>query len=151
MKLFLPVKNVRVLEDPIDYADEIPIKKRTFCHIEAKDIPATFRNYVRQEEIDLKIKETVTQLLFSEPKHFHLYFRPITICVDKAIHDNRKKKIFVEIDKNNPNRGIMIGAEILEVILEHREDLQEEVYVELEFIRGLNSSDVKQLITLRGV
>lgn len=151
MKLFLPVKTVRTMRNPEFIDDCLPEIKRTFCYIEVKDIPATFRNYVRQEEIDPKIKETVTQLLFSEPEHFHLYFRPITICVDKAIHDNRKKKIFVEIDKNNPNRGIMIGAEILEVILEHREDLQEEVYVELEFIRGLDSSDVKQLITLRGV
>lgn len=148
MNFIIPVKSVRTLKNPT--SDQRIKAQLTYCTIEIHTIPAQFRDFILDPQSNQRLCATTRETLLNSPQQFHLYSRPITIYTEKATYDNRKGKLFLELD-NRKGQGIVLGSDILEVILELRDSMTEEVYVEFEFVTGLSSEDIGAFVANRSL
>lgn len=155
MRFVIPVKEFKNMKAPSDFEIERGIK-RCYCQVAVSNLPDHIRNYILPHaEEGGPSEEQIMKWMDDSPSLFHLLSAPITIHADSFVFDNRKHKVIFEF-KDNETQGIILGGKVLATLLEYRKPYSAntpdgEIYVELEFFKGLRKEEIEKIASLRTI
>lgn len=151
MRFVFPVKSFRNLNPNLNENKEY---KRCFGYAAISQLPEHLKDYI----LPLSHQENPTEnnlleWLKGSPKDFHYLLPTITIHTSHFVYDNRKGKIMFDLIDPETD-GIILRGNALKVILDNRQEYSAntpdgEIYVEFEFLSGLDKAEIDQLVSIR--
>lgn len=150
MKFSLQAKGVRNMKSPFGSEDPKSIK-RLYGYAAISELPILLKNYIKEESLSSDhTPENYADIIRSDPQNAHLKCPPITILTPKVTFDNRTNKLSFELPDDDTHHGIILNGNVFIGALECRDDeLTQEPFVELEFIKNLSPEDAKKLTAFR--
>ena len=153
MRFVFPVKSFRNLDPNLNLNTEY---KRCFGYAAISQLPEHLKDFILPLSHQEKpTEDKILEWLKNSPKDFHYLLPTITIHTSHFVYDNRKGKI--TFDLINPETdGIVLNGNALKVILDNIKEYSAntpdgEIYVEFEFLSGLDKAEIEQLVSTRQI
>jgi hypothetical protein len=141
MVIQMPAKSFKRFEDPFDPKSKV-VKYRFYVNV--KHIPEELQNWMetnpREQKMTTDVAKAIEGGLLDNNKSFHLWNRGILISCEKVSFDNKENTVSLELE--NPKiHGNIDGGHTFKKILEVRDNMRHDQYVEIEVLTGIDSPE----------